>query len=328
MKFIFALFITIGIQLIMSDVFANTLSEWNPITSQSAITALGVEIGEPITNGFIFIDGRYIPPPYVVKREGNGVFINERLIRGRIPWPIVPRTAPRSITDLPVLPETITEKSTQDDRDVIDYLSKTKAYYTQKYGEKEIVKWMTPVYEALPCVEKVLPMDSVSIRIIWKDGRNHDGLVSTLLISTGRPPEEWTPEKIIEEMNFAKELYEKRLKKGDYYFIGTPSSNAGRITGTKEGAIDILTPLISILETSQTSEEVFTRFNDLKRIHLTEGSAQAFFENRDSITPELKQRVEVLRSEQQERQNRHRKSREEPKSKESPKLPDWYNPRR
>ena len=39
--------------------------------------ALGVTRGRPFSKGLVFVDGRYIEPPYVVERWGNGIRINK-----------------------------------------------------------------------------------------------------------------------------------------------------------------------------------------------------------------------------------------------------------
>ena len=47
-----------------------------PEITDAAIAELGITLGTPQMNGFVFIDGRYISPPYTVTRKGNGIFIN------------------------------------------------------------------------------------------------------------------------------------------------------------------------------------------------------------------------------------------------------------
>ena len=36
---------------------------------------------KPINSGFVFIDGKYIEPPYVIKRKENTVQINNQVIK-------------------------------------------------------------------------------------------------------------------------------------------------------------------------------------------------------------------------------------------------------
>ncbi len=57
-----------------------------PEVPQAAVDELGVSAGIPRMSGFVFIDGRYIPPPYTVTRKGNGLFINRIQIEQPVPW--------------------------------------------------------------------------------------------------------------------------------------------------------------------------------------------------------------------------------------------------
>jgi hypothetical protein len=47
-------------------------------------------VSEPITNSFVYIDGEYIPPPYVVSASNLAVCINGRVIRDAEPWVKIP----------------------------------------------------------------------------------------------------------------------------------------------------------------------------------------------------------------------------------------------
>lgn len=57
-----------------------------PEVSEEALSELGSTYGTPQMNGFVFIEGRYVPPPYTVTRKGNGIFINRILIEQPVPW--------------------------------------------------------------------------------------------------------------------------------------------------------------------------------------------------------------------------------------------------
>ncbi len=47
-----------------------------PDVTEEAIDELGSTSGTPQLNGFVFVEGRYLSPPYTVTRKGNGIFIN------------------------------------------------------------------------------------------------------------------------------------------------------------------------------------------------------------------------------------------------------------
>ncbi|MDD4101062.1 MAG: hypothetical protein PHU80_00325 [Kiritimatiellae bacterium] len=59
---------------------------WLPDVTEQALAELGVAYGTPQISGFVFIEGRYIPPPYTVTRRGNGIFINRIQVEQPVPW--------------------------------------------------------------------------------------------------------------------------------------------------------------------------------------------------------------------------------------------------
>ena len=61
-------------------------SAWLPDVTEQAAAELGGATGTPQINGFVFVAGRYIPPPYTVTRKGNGIFINRVQVDQPVPW--------------------------------------------------------------------------------------------------------------------------------------------------------------------------------------------------------------------------------------------------
>ena len=58
-----------------------------PEIPKESASALGVTRGRPFTSGVVFVDGKYVEPPYVVERWGNGIRINKTSVTGQvIPW--------------------------------------------------------------------------------------------------------------------------------------------------------------------------------------------------------------------------------------------------
>ena len=58
-----------------------------PEIPKASARALGVTRSKPFSSGVVFINGKYIPPPYVVERWGTGIRINSRPVTGPlIPW--------------------------------------------------------------------------------------------------------------------------------------------------------------------------------------------------------------------------------------------------
>ncbi|HRU69920.1 MAG TPA: hypothetical protein P5111_02470, partial [Kiritimatiellia bacterium] len=73
-----------------------------PEVTETAIAELGTTHGKPCMGGFVFVDGRYLSPPYTVTRRGNAIFINRVQVEQPVAWPrqATPAsalTAPRAI---------------------------------------------------------------------------------------------------------------------------------------------------------------------------------------------------------------------------------------
>jgi hypothetical protein len=58
-----------------------------PDVAEAAVSELGSTYGTPQMNGFVFIDGHYVPQPYTVTRRGNGIFINRIQVEQPVAWP-------------------------------------------------------------------------------------------------------------------------------------------------------------------------------------------------------------------------------------------------
>ena len=58
-----------------------------PEIPKASAKALGVTRGRPFSSGVVFIEGKYLEPPYVIERWGNGIRINSKPVTGPIvPW--------------------------------------------------------------------------------------------------------------------------------------------------------------------------------------------------------------------------------------------------
>ena len=56
---------------------------FSPIPKESA-KALGVTRGKPFSAGLVFVNGKFIEPPYVVERWGTGIRINQRSVTSQV----------------------------------------------------------------------------------------------------------------------------------------------------------------------------------------------------------------------------------------------------
>ncbi len=77
----------------------------------NAVQSLGVRVFPVVTNGIVFIDGEYIPPPYIIRRDENAIILNERQYFIDDRWPLRPHVPPKPPTppkERPTMPLGIT----------------------------------------------------------------------------------------------------------------------------------------------------------------------------------------------------------------------------
>ena len=55
-----------------------------PEIPKASAKALGVTRGKPFSSGLVFVNGKYIEPPYVVERWGTGIRINGKQVTGQV----------------------------------------------------------------------------------------------------------------------------------------------------------------------------------------------------------------------------------------------------
>lgn len=66
---------------------AATAAAAMPEIPKASRTALGATRGRSFSSGVVFVEGKYLPPPYVVERWGTGIRINSKPVTGQvIPW--------------------------------------------------------------------------------------------------------------------------------------------------------------------------------------------------------------------------------------------------
>lgn len=94
-----------GVVFVVVAMMATAVMAFQPIPKASA-RALGVTRGKLFSKGLVFINGKYLPPPYVVERWGTGIRINSTPVTGQIvDWNEFLKTQPgvKTVTTEPEL---------------------------------------------------------------------------------------------------------------------------------------------------------------------------------------------------------------------------------
>lgn len=218
------------------------------------IDEFNVEKSQPINNGYVFVECKYLDAPYVVERMGLGLFINNHLIEFPIEssfWNLQNEVKKSvNLTD-PNLPSSVNEYSCCFDPDVLNYLSMKRAYLREYYPIEEAVVHIRDVYKDLPCVMQAQldPNNIALLHVEWTDG-SVDNI--RLVPIHGRPPIKMDKESILERLEKNFKNYEECLQKGDYFFFDIQSG--GTISGNSGNAIEILTKILPILGSSKSPD--------------------------------------------------------------------------
>ena len=144
-----------------------------------AIRALGVTNITVKNPGYFFYGGEYVPPPYIVTREGDFLKINGRYIRFFCKWP-QPKLRKWHVTHkMPEVPSSVTEKTTEFDSAVRNYMDDCFDYWLTTHDAEDHSLGATVMVAGLlklPCVKNAYVDERGDVRIGWKDGRNSYGV--------------------------------------------------------------------------------------------------------------------------------------------------------
>jgi len=267
----------LGLKLRMDSLFVSLLR----------IDEFGTKDGDPVDDGYIFIDGEYIESPYVVSRIGLGLFINTEMVHSPTRIPVQNTTAQDTSYKDPNIPFTITKDSSSFDPDIIEYLGHKRAYLLRDYSKEQVTQLMVQVYNDLPCVEsaRMDPDDSGVVVVVWSDG-THDRIRQ--FPPLGRRQLKMDSQSILNRIEYERANFENCLQKGDYYFL---FSQAGHITGNKTSAEMILPKLIPILQASSPIEEKLLNAKKLDLGNLGEPIIRAMGEKRLNSSVQLQKRL-------------------------------------
>lgn len=243
--------------------------------------SIGERVWAPVSNGMVFVDGRYIPPPYVISRKEDWIFANGHKITWTIPWPpkkkIPPPPPPK---EMPVMPSSITTNTTPYDKDYIDYVGYASQYLIAKYGTKEGIKIMVNVYKKLPCIKEArLNNDTPEvIDIVWTDG----GKGGVRLTPFPGAELNITKEQAAKFIDHVAEIYVRGLSAGDYYMVeGCGPSR----TGLKAGISGFFQPVADTMRAA-TNETEFLVLMKARQPSggMSEKTLRSFYKHKDELS--------------------------------------------
>jgi hypothetical protein len=234
-----------------------------------------------VSNGLVFVEGEFLPPPYIVSRIKNAIYINGRFIEASGLWPsekkesdVLPTLPPKN----PDIPLEINEKTTIYDKEFIKYNTEKKKYLFATYGQEKGVDMMVDVYASLPCVQTAeRDKDSAwTINVVWKSGETYH----ICQVPPQRSQDNGTHEQAAKMFDGVCEIYSKGLEFNDYFLFGSAYT-----TGTQDGYGRILVPIAKALR-MEKDEEAFVAVMTNKFPMVTgfsEKAFRSFYKHKDKL---------------------------------------------
>jgi hypothetical protein len=219
-----------------------------PEVPSEAIEALGLTLGTPKRKGFVFIEGRYISPPYTVSRKGNGIFINRIQVEQPIAWTAEALTPSaislnKTVVDIPEKAEEVNPSPLPPPFDtatpvaVID----SGAVATPPTTEGQVGKSLDALF------------DGPSTNNIVIDAPNPAGLEKKAL-PVGLTQQQ--KDELRKKLDMIRARFELGLAQGEIYFF---NMKHGRVNGTYGTAKALFAVLPEALRYSQSPQDLMAR---------------------------------------------------------------------
>ena len=264
---------------VASAMACGSLFAFQPIPKEGA-KALGVTRGKPFSAGAVFINGKYIEPPYVVERWGTGIRINKEPVTGQ----------------------------------VVDWNEFLKTQEGVKVEKKtETVPVAPVVQQAAPVVENVVKdVDSSSLDDLFDDDpkpvkRKSDSSVRSSTVA--RPPVPRTvvsyaldgefkandaSKALVGRINETRTEIDRILRAGGFICFGDSYS---RVTGDKRTLLSMLEALPELQQRSSSVDVFRAGVRSAGLVYLNEVLCEDLFRNRIDYR-KLKERRERIKSDQ------------------------------
>ena len=252
---------------------AATAFAFQPIPKESA-KALGMTRGKPFVAGVVFINGKFIDPPYTVERWGTGIRINQTPVTGQ----------------------------------VVDWSEFLKTQDGVKVEKKTVESGAASV--AVEAVAPALKDSADALDALFDD--DPEPAVSKPVRST-RPPAVARPaaprtevsysmegsfvpneasRALLKRINDARTEIDRFLRTGGFICFG---NNYSRVTGDKRTLVKMMAALPDLLQKSTTVEEFSAGVRSAGLVYLNEVLCEDLFRNRADY-PKLRRRNARIQS--------------------------------
>jgi hypothetical protein len=280
---------------------------------QAAVDEMGVTEGKPLMNGFVFINGRYLPPPYTVRRVGNAICINKEQIEQPVPWsycnPDSLGGMSNNVEDAELLQgadnnadATAAEMEKNKDSPA-DQLPAKVTSIDDLFGDPQTEKATQETAQPPAEIRSIddLFNDEESVQSDSQIVRAPPVSVAKPARRVMRPPENISDVELKRrKMRLKKSLDEKRafferhLARGEMYFFGATHD---RINGTYGSARMLLEVLPEALRYARNPQDLLRRLHNGNVYFLDYSICEALFANQTTF-PLIQQRRDQIRQDE------------------------------
>ncbi len=258
-----------------------------PDVTDEAIAELGTTLGTPQMNGFVFIDGRYIPPPYTVSRKGNAIFINRIQIEQPVAWS---RAAATGAVPQPAPAAAAVKKSVDADGDFEEVGAAAKpvaaAEPAPAAAKAKSVKSIddlfdddTPAKPVSAAAAPAAPAAPAAAPAVAASGAGTAELTDDDL--------KRQKEALVANLERLRRGYEQALVQNEFFFFGTRHNRVNGNYGTARALMGVLP---KALRYAQSPVDLMQRLNQGGVYFIDLGICSALYKNRGTF-PMLEERL-------------------------------------
>jgi len=236
-----------------------------PVPKESA-KALKVTKGRPFTDGAVFINGRFIDPPYVVERWGTGIRINGKKVTGQIvDWNEFVKTqagVKMEPVDAPAAEPVASAPATPAPQPVAEEVDISAGSLDDLFDDDPKPASPTAARSAVAAKPAAVSKPKVAVPKLTYEGKFvHNA----------------TTKRLLEQINAARTEADRILRSGGFIFFGDQYS---RVTGDDRALRTMMAKLPELMQRATTLEAFRAEVRAANLVYLNEVLCEDLFRNR------------------------------------------------
>lgn len=252
---------------------AATAFAFQPIPKESA-KALGMTRGKPFVAGVVFINGKFIDPPYTVERWGTGIRINQTPVTGQVvDWSEFLKT----------------QDGVKVEKKTVESGAASVAVEAVAPALKDSADALDALFDDDPEPAVSKPVRSTRPTTVARPAAPRTE-VSYSMEGSFVPNE--ASRALLKRINDARTEIDRFLRTGGFICFG---NNYSRVTGDKRTLVKMMAALPDLLQKSTTVEEFSAGVRSAGLVYLNEVLCEDLFRNRADY-PKLRRRNARIQS--------------------------------